>query len=96
MIQRFEEKLNPRNADVPRDVRVDRRVYKVRGQQMADEQQQGLDSPALHQPQVTHGRHRGPVGPQERHRAQDGGQSFRPREKDFEEGEEKKPVGRCR
>lgn len=65
----------------PGYVRVDRCIYKVRWQQVADQQQQGLDTFALHQPQVTHRRHGGPVGSQERYRAQDGGQSFRLGEK---------------
>lgn len=51
---------------------------------MADQQQHGLHAFALHQPQVTHCGHRGPVGAQERHRTQDGSQSYVPAERDSE------------
>lgn len=52
---------------------------------MEDEQQHGLYAFALHQPQVAHSRHRCPVGPQERHRTQDGSQSFSARREGFKE-----------
>lgn len=43
---------------------------------MTDEHQHGLEALPLNQPEVTQSRHRRPVGPQERHGAQDGGHGF--------------------
>lgn len=59
----------------PWDIRVDGCIHEIRRQQVADEQQQRLDPLPLRQPQVAHGWHCRPVGPQERHRPQDGSQS---------------------
>lgn len=67
---------------IPWYVGVDGCIHKVRGQQMADEQQHSLEAFALHKPQVADGRHRCPIRPQERHGTQDGSQGFGSRRKD--------------